>query len=965
MELVSHFSPIGENSSRLKKRTTDEVNKESEGSIYFSNSFVENKRKKISEVNPKLESGLFLGDDSGDELGDPLNIDPKSKTDLNSGYEPDNETRYDKLLPRCEYFCRFENTSYFPNDIKCAHVYTRSGKARYTQGQKSKDKKGVKFTPVPFTNANHNKRLDSLSAHTGGFASPYTLPKYARKIESEQHTFSSEVIEQKLYDVLLNYKVGLCTYIADEFKKMLPCVDLGDKSQYKAKIISNSKTPSVDDFNGIDIIVCKYNVNRKNCIKLYKILTNKVYAVDISDNNALVTDLLNIQSKNKKNDLAVLLKKFQPYLISKELYPDVEEQGVYCSNNYPCVLVKFTPKIDNKDVSTAEKITFYKRYNHMLMAYFIAIVDYNAYYTAGIEIEMLGRSSFGHNNPSIAVTDTSFRINIGLIPKKYADIIVKSLVQLYNLFHVLENTEEHVEMDNSLKSRLDAGREIGFERQKLKSTYWESLWVKGSHGKTGRNMIGELLERERDRSELLANFVLTEIINNPETFFTNPSVAEAPLEKMFELIRYDSSGKTAEKDRWRNSYKVSELESSDFKKKDKLKDGIYRTNDNKYFQVIEARMPQMKELKLKLLSHDMSSYEISQQVSHGKCIELFEGYIYPKPCTISVDSKPEFKHQKFFQNFSKSDKKVNDDSEFYAIIKKLCDGLDVDLPVDLKVRDLYKFLEAEHIKFITTKRTREYTKEVPEWGSDSETEEPNFVAAKSIHAKKIIVANGMLAINLAYYAARVAFALAESDLESADPAKYERILASKELLVNYENNYFETEDCLKAAIKPPKVGRGKEEVDVLFFDLNSFNAGFIAQTVSLDQKLKNTKPSVLVLDHTSSTTDKIGEAIRTVFESHEIKLLLLVTSGLKNEQGGADNNPYGKLTILSLIDHNGNKDTSLTNKIYNKITELSSNGMLNKKALLPKSAHAIRQSHKDRGFATKTRQMIPSKNVVI
>lgn len=73
----------------------------------------------------------------------------------------------------------------------------------------------------------------------------------------------------------------------------------------------------------------------------------------------------------------------------------------------------------------------------------------------------------------------------------------------------------------------------------------------------------------------------------------------------------------------------------------------------------------------------------------------------------------------------------------------------------------------------------------------------------------------------------------------------------------------------------------------------------------------------------------------------------------------ADNNPYGKATVMYLVD-NGSKDIFLTNKIYSKITELSTENMLNKKTLLPKAAHIVRHSYKDRGFATGTRQIILS-----
>ena len=109
------------------------------------------------------------------------------------------------------------------------------------------------------------------------------------------------------------------------------------------------------------------------------------------------------------------------------------------------------------------------------------------------------------------------------------------------------------------------------------------------------------------------------------------------------------------------------------------------------------------------------------------------------------------------------------------------------------------------------------------------------------------------------------------------------------------------------------------------------------------------------MDHTSSTTEKIRKAIKTVYSvCPNVYAVLLVTSGLKNEQGGADINPYGKLTILSLID--GEKDKTLTQYIYDEIKSLTASDTqrLEIKALLPKTAHDIRRLYKSRGFATTT-----------
>jgi|GEM_PF-5276148 len=872
-------------------------------------------------------------------------------------------------FPRCESFHRFDNTSLFQNDVQRSGVYTRGADAYYAQGNRS----AVNFIPTPLTDGN-NTTGNSITAHTGGFASPYVLPKYAKNIQLNKHNFDPKYqVAPKLYDELLTYKLGLCNHIATEFSQKVPHADLGG-SRYRAKI--SSGIPTINDFKDTDIIVLKWTSKRTTWVRLYTVIQGKLTIIGLSDNQGLVDRIAEIRVGSDRK-LEELLKEFQPYLVKKNLHPNRDMQGVYCSNKYPCVLVRFTPKISDKAVSKGELETIYKRYNHLLMAYFIAIVDYNAY-QAGIDIEMLRRSGFGQNNPGIAVTDKSFRINIGLIPEAYADIIVKSLVQLHDLFRLLENTgaDEHRQMAGPLKNKLESGREVGFNKPTLPTTYWEALWEKGSHGSKGRILLHELIERERDRPELLANFVLKTIISNPTTFFENPAIAESPLEKMFQLIEY-SSDDESKKLKWKNRYAIYQVTSGDFKKKKKLPDGICKTTDNKYFQVINDRTPKIKELELKNPKQNMSVYKTNQQLPHKLCTTLFKDYVYPQPCKISVNSKPILEKETVFDFTLPSHKKVSDDPALLAIIKKLCNSLAVNVPGNLELRDLYKFLEASHIQFICEKRTRTSSQltKTPEWGSDSETEVPDFVKTKTIFAKKVIVANGMLSINLSYYAARSAIYLVsaikemeeDDDLDDVfDSHRNGMTVDSGKVTINCNNTYFETISgnpkkplCLDAATDPPRQ-RKNAKADILVFDLNSFKADFIAQKADLSEQLEVTKPMVVVLDHTSSTTDEIRHAIKTIYAVHPgVSLVLLITSGLKNEQGGGDNNPYGKLTVLSLANQ-GEKNT-LTNFIYDEITALTlpdTEVRLSKKALLPKAAHAIRQSYKDRGLTTTAHSIL-------
>ena len=80
--------------------------------------------------------------------------------------------------------------------------------------------------------------------------------------------------------------------------------------------------------------------------------------------------------------------------------------------------------------------------------------------------------------------------------------------------------------------------------------------------------------------------------------------------------------------------------------------------------------------------------------------------------------------------------------------------------------------------------------------------------------------------------------------------------------------------------------------NVLFYDLNYAN---VSQT---------TKPFItkqmytaIILDYTSAMTQRVKDYLTKV--KPLTSLILLVSSGTKNEQGGADLNAYGTLRILS------------------------------------------------------------------
>src|SRR3990167_3145493 len=104
---------------------------------------------------------------------------------------------------------------------------------------------------------------------------------------------------------------------------------------------------------------------------------------------------------------------------------------VFSDNDYPCVLVALPTLNAYHSHSEAGKYwaKHPKPFQKLVLACFIAMLNQEAIENK-IPIEMVLRSSFGHNLPSICVTDNTFRINVGIIPSAYANIIGRTLYRL-------------------------------------------------------------------------------------------------------------------------------------------------------------------------------------------------------------------------------------------------------------------------------------------------------------------------------------------------------------------------------------------------------------------------------------------------------------------------------------------------------------------------------------------------------
>ena len=209
------------------------------------------------------------------------------------------------------------------------------------------------------------------------------------------------------------------------------------------------------------------------------------------------------------------------------------------------------------------------------------------------------------------------------------------------------------------------------------------------------------------------------------------------------------------------------------------------------------------------------------------------------------------------------------------------------------------------------------------YGSDSDCEGDVKLGAKTkvhLYGRKRICATGVRAIQLAYGAIRMVYA------------------NNANILRGTEHMYYETGEALKKhSIPVGKTGNQKQVVkSVTFFDVNHCNTTQ-DETPSLIEAISDDS-IVCVLDTTSATQLETLEALEELFKhAKDLQTVILVGSGLKNEQAGTDINSYGYVRIFS-------KAKEKMNALYNAMT------VLEKKAeyLHPAASHEIRVNCKEK-----------------
>lgn len=276
-----------------------------------------------------------------------------------------------------------------------------------------------------------------------------------------------------------------------------------------------------------------------------------------------------------------------------------------------------------------------------------------------------------------------------------------------------------------------------------------------------------------------------------------------------------------------------------------------------------------------------------------------------------------------------------EDEDFWTLAQELAEQLEtpkkeINTLIDEKItEDFHSRFEALVANFIFQPVANNSVTDGN--GSDSEEEGELEIngEAQTVHAKKMITATGMRAIQLIHAISRKYL----HDEYKIDPSF---------LTFSASQMYYETDEALSKHPIPIKSIHEKNkkriQTNVGFFDVNHCNTTheIMHDEISLIDK----RDRICAIDVTSATTQEIREILVRLYEERpNLELILTISSGLKNEQAMGDYNPYGTVRVFS-------KNDKSLDTIYSDLVELE------KKAgyLHPKESHLIRKTAKLAGL---------------
>lgn len=180
-----------------------------------------------------------------------------------------------------------------------------------------------------------------------------------------------------------------------------------------------------------------------------------------------------------KNDLCIMAIK----LFKKQRPHSFMTVGHW--NDYPSVMV-FIPNESihkAKETKKNSKAAF-ENWVNFILSYFVGLLNFNAY-QKNLPIETERRGGFGFSLPTVAPTDASFRISMGMVPQDYVELLVDTLVILDDFLKKLsEDSLELPKTPDTVFYNSEAYKKYKGEKKsttKLKDVV-ELLWAQVEKG---------------------------------------------------------------------------------------------------------------------------------------------------------------------------------------------------------------------------------------------------------------------------------------------------------------------------------------------------------------------------------------------------------------------------------------------------------------------------------------------------
>ena len=577
----------------------------------------------------------------------------------------------------------------------------------------------------------------------------------------------------------------------------------------------------------------------------------------------------------------------------------VERPIVFHENNFPGVLIMLP--ILNPLLFTNEATKYWakhpKPFQKLLLASFVAILNLKAM-KANIPIEIVIRASFGHNLPSVCETENTFRINVGIIPQAYAKIMGEALHELNQMIEQI--TDEFSLSTPFDKKFLSSVKKYNEEKLKMainSNQRYKSLEETKSYKNISKSVKNyKALYKAKEKLD-----------SKHKSRKGDATVVPVKLKNknVWEVIREtgDSMGKSVLAECFRKNETVEWFVNA-----------VMDALNNEVDQPIEAAL-----------------YQLLSCINYTETVTMNYTKIHS-----------DLKREKWTFSDLSFTRFYESDPEFSEITRILFEGFLQDRPDER----LYEQMERAGSYFFTTYKGSEIVTEEADYGSDSEIseegtallyEDEHFIFTQKCHLshEKLRLCGGMKAILLAHYGALIYLR------KNGNNRAYS---------LDVEQMYYEVKDALKM-VHSEKIKhlflnkiRSQSNNAILHYDLNHCNAVNAADNRSLLEKLAQVKPSVVVLDYTSSTHEEIIMALKECLILEQVNLVMLVDSGLKNSQAGQDFNPYGEVRLCAR-----NSET------INKIMEEIKLGLSEKDKLTPQ-AHEMVRACKRRRIAVSMKE---------